>query len=328
MDLDKNKQLGYRPNLEYVDEYVSELNLPKNNYDNTNEYEEINSGKEVIDNLIDSMNSTNKLINNLPDSVSDTIQEVYDQILDFVEDELTDQELSHVPNREETIYEDIEENEDDNINDNENVEPDFDNMWDTDDFFNTREEEHSEEEIIQKEYIKNLVDLFEDYSTELNTIISNFWTNFLLSCQRKSTSEIKMLLDNILLSSSNIKNDSKHLLDSAVWQQIIKNTKIDYYSLMFNAENTIKYLKQLKATQELRLRYSRIEEVKGDTKTNQLNNNILKAAKMTYDKKYDVAYENLYRYLRSSNKVLRDTMNSWIQEIKSKQILIEREGIL
>ena len=172
------------------------------------------------------------------------------------------------------------------------------------------------------------MDLFKDYNTELHNILSNFWTNLILATSNKSSSEIRLLLDNIVLSSSEIIESAKHLLDSAVRQQLLKDMKIDYYNMMFNAENTIKHLQQLKAMQELRLRYSKIKEVEGNTKTNQNNNNILKASKYAYNRKYEIAYENLYRYLNSSNRVLKDTLQTWIQEIKSKQILIERNGIL
>ena len=149
----------------------------------------------------------------------------------------------------------------------------------------------------------------------------------MLASINKNTSEIKMLLDNILLSSSNVIDNAKHLLDSAVRESIVKNMKLNYFSTMFNAEETIKHLKQLKAMQELRLRYSKIDEIIGDTKTNQMNNNILMASKLIYDRKYEIAYENLYRYLTSSNKILEDTLQTYIQEMKSKQILIERNGI-
>ena len=149
----------------------------------------------------------------------------------------------------------------------------------------------------------------------------------MLASINKNTSEIKMLLDNILLSSSNVIDNAKHLLDSAVRESIVKNMKLNYFSTMFNAEETIKHLKQLKAMQEFRLRYSKIDEVIGDTKTNQMNNNILMASKLIYDRKYEIAYENLYRYLTSSNKILEDTLQTYIQEMKSKQILIERNGI-
>ena len=52
-----------------------------------------------------------------------------------------------------------------------------------------------------------------------------------------------------------------------------------------------------------------------------------KVIKITYDKKYDIAYENLLRYLKSSTDVLDDTLKTWLVEIKSKQTLIERNGI-
>lgn len=322
--------IGYRPELEYEDEYISDIN-----FDSLNSQEnhiEDDSAKEEIDNLIQDMNDLNNLINKLPNNMSSIIEEVYDQILDFVEEELTDKELLPVPNPEEWIYEDIDNKDDDDSDDDDNDDdiPELsdDLIWNDDDFFPIKKEEYTEEEIIEKEYIKNLVDLFKDYQINLHNIVSNFWTNFFLSSNNKTSSEIKMLLDNILLSSSDIKLDAKHLLDTAVRQEIIKTMKLQYYNMMFNAEETIKQLKQLKAMKELRLRYAKIEEVEGSTKTNQHNNNVLQVSKLIYDKKYEIAYENLYRYLSSSNKVLNDALQTWIQEIKSKQILIERKGII
>lgn len=100
------------------------------------------------------------------------------------------------------------------------------------------------------------------------------------------------------------------MLDSAVRQQIIKDMKLDYHKLMFNLESTIINLKQLKATQEFRIRYANIEKTDGGTKSNQYNNNVLTASLISYDKKYDIAYENLYRYLNSSNKVIKDSFQS------------------
>lgn len=119
-----------------------------------------------------------------------------------------------------------------------------------------------------------------------------------------------MIINNILFNSNDVVESAKHLLDSAIRQQVIKDMKLDYHKLMFNAEATITNLKQLKAIQELRVRYSKINEVTGDTKTNQYNNNVLVASIMSYNRKYDIAYENLYRYLSSSNKVIKDSFQS------------------
>lgn len=327
IDESNNLLIGYKPKLTYEDEYVSDIKYTDNI---TEPNEDLNIIDEEIEELIEDTNEIDKLINSLPNNLSNIVEEVYDQISDFIDNELSDKVLEEIPNLEDWIYEDNNDDSDNEIKPDSKPErkPDFSNIWGTEDFFPVKKEEHTETEIVEKEYVKNLVDLFKDYNTELHNILSNFWTNLILATSNKSSSEIRLLLDNIVLSSSEIIESAKHLLDSAVRQQLLKDMKIDYYNMMFNAENTIKHLQQLKAMQELRLRYSKIKEVEGNTKTNQNNNNILKASKYAYNRKYEIAYENLYRYLNSSNRVLKDTLQTWIQEIKSKQILIERNGIL
>ena len=315
---ESNKLLiGYKPKLTYEDEYVSDIKYTDNI---TEPNEDLNIIDEEIEELIEDTNEIDKLINSLPNNLSNIVEEVYDQISDFIDNELSDKVLEEIPNLEDWIYEDNNDDSDNEIKPDSKPErkPDFSNIWGTEDFFPVKKEEHTETEIVEKEYVKNLVDLFKDYNTELHNILSNFWTNLILATSNKSSSEIRLLLDNIVLSSSEIIESAKHLLDSAVRQQLLKDMKIDYYNMMFNAENTIKHLQQLKAMQELRLRYSKIKEVEGNTKTNQNNNNILKASKYAYNRKYEIAYENLYRYLNSSNRVLKDTLQTWIQEIKSK----------
>ena len=246
--------------------------------------------------------------------------------MDFVRDEIEDEVYSSVPEEEEWIYDDV--TPDDIIpEDDEDLIIDEDNFWDTSDPFPIIKENHTKEEIIEKEYVKNLTDLFNDYFVNMHNTLSNFWTNLVTAVFNKQTTEISLLVDNILLSSSDIKPESLHLLDSAIKNQITRSVKLDYYSNIFNAEETITHLKQFKAIYELRLRYANIEKVDGSTTVNQMNNNILEGMRITYDKKYDIAYENLLRYLKSSVDVLDDTLQIWLVEIKSKQILIERNGI-
>lgn len=140
--------------------------------------------------------------------------------------------------------------------------------------------------------------------------MAEFWRDYILATSNKTSGEIGLIINNILFNSNDVVESAKHLLDSAIRQQVIKDMKLDYHKLMFNAEATITNLKQLKAIQELRVRYSKINEVTGDTKTNQYNNNVLVASIMSYNRKYDIAYENLYRYLSSSNKVIKDSFQS------------------
>lgn len=324
--MDENKKrIGYVPELNYTDDYYSEIEYSE--IDN-NTPDEKDEGKEVIDNLINNMNVLNTLISKLPNEASNTIKEVFDPVLDFINEELKDKVVEPIPDEDDWNYADTDNNENsDNENDDNNNNEDVDDMWGTDDFFPTEEEEYTKKDIYEKEYIKNLVDLFYYYNIELQNIITEFWRDYILATSNKTDSEIGLIINNILFNSNDIIDNAKHLLDSAVRQQIIKDMKLDYHKLMFNLESTIINLKQLKATQEFRIRYANIEKTDGGTKSNQYNNNVLTASLISYDKKYDIAYENLYRYLNSSNKVIKDSFQSWVQEIKSKQTLIEREGI-
>lgn len=314
--------IGYRPDLKYTDEYISDANDIFNSQDNTEENQ--NTNNNIIEDVIDHMEVIDTLINKLPGDASDIVGEVFDPIMDFVRDELEGNSYEKVPEEWEWNYEtpetEIETPE---------KEPEFseDNFWEDVDSFPIVKEEHTKQEVIEKEYIKNLTDLFDDYFTSLHNALSNYWTNLVPAILNKPTDEIGMLVNNILLSSSDIKNDAKHLLDSALRNQITRTMKIDYYANIFNAEETITHLKQFKAMYELRLRYANIKEKEAVNKTDQMNNNILQGMQLTYDKKYDIAYENLFRYLKSSVEILDDTLKTWIIEIKSKQTLIEGKGI-
>ena len=321
--------VGYRPNLEYQDEYTSDAT---GYFDKQQQGEEDNQGQQdnIIDDLIDQMEIIDSLVDKLPGDASDIVGEITDQIIEFIDEELKDKEYQKVPEEELWYYEDIDNSPDPG------TQPDWEEPEDDDVEYDPLtpidpspiiKETYTKQEIIEKEYVKNLVDLFNDYAVNMHTALSNFWTNLVSAILNKQSTEISLLVDNILLNSSDIQPQSLHLLDSAIRNQIIRTSKLDFYSNIFNAEETIAHLKQFKAMYELRLRYAKIEKVDGSTREGQMNNNILEGMRITYSKKYDIAYENLLRYLKSSTDVLDDTLKTWLVEIKSKQTLIERKGI-
>ena len=327
--MQEERLIGYRPNLEYQDEYTSDAT---DYFDKQQQGEEDSQEQQdnTIGDLIDQMEIIDSLVDKLPGDASDIVGEITDQIIEFIDEELKDKEYQKVPEEELWYYEDNDISIPEPTPEWEEPEEDLDVEYDPltpIDPFPIIKETHTKQEIIEKEYIKNLVDLFNDYAVNMHTALSNFWTNLVSAVLNKQSTEINLLVDNILLNSSDIQPQSLHLLDSAIRNQIIRTSKLDFYSNIFNAEETIAHLKQFKAMYELRLRYAKIEKVDGSTKEGQMNNNILEGMRITYDKKYDIAYENLLRYLKSSTDVLDDTLKTWLVEIKSKQTLIERNGI-
>ena len=331
-DEEIKQSIAYRPNLYYEEDYSSDID----GFSDSTSDNPIDLDDTVIDDIINQIPVIDNLIDKLPGDLADSVTEVTDQIFDFIEEELQGKDYDEVPEEEEWDYipvdpvipdTDLPGGDDDDNEDNDDDDYTEDSFWEDDDCFPIKKEEHTKEEIIEKEYIKNLTDLMDDYFTNLHTILSEFWLNLIPAIYDKPQNEIEIILNNIILNNGDVIPGATHLLDSAVRTQIIKSMKFNYFTQLFNAEKTIIHLNQFKATYLLRLRYANIEKVNGETKTNQMSNNILKAMEKTYDKRYDVAFENLYRYLKSSNKVLGDLLQTMSAEIKSKQTLIERKGI-
>lgn len=344
--MDDTRKIGYRPDLHYTDEYESNINFKRSD-DNANDTGDDNNS--LIDDLLEQGDALQNIIDKLPDFIGDTIKDPIDPIIDFVKDELFDKDLERVPVELDYSY---NPNDWDDWGDGENQGSwgdwgDWDdrlefedesengggedqnlNLWDPDDDIPIKVEVHTKEEVIEKEYIKNVYDLFNDYYTNLHNIVSNFWAGLLYSIMNKDTSEINTILNNILLSSSDIKDDKKHLLDFSVKAEINRNMKLKYFANNFDAEGSIKHLKNFKATYEMRLRYAQIEKNNNPiSRADQMSNNILEAMSLSYDIKYKKAYENLHRYLKSSNTILEDALQSAMQSMRSKQALIDTKGV-
>lgn len=93
--MDENKKrIGYVPELNYTDDYYSEIEYSEIDNNTSDEKDE---GKEVIDNLINNMNVLNTLISKLPNEASNTIKEVFDPVLDFINEELKDKVVEPIP---------------------------------------------------------------------------------------------------------------------------------------------------------------------------------------------------------------------------------------
>ena len=99
---DENNKLliGYKPELTYTDEYVSDIKYTDNIIDSDNQSNS-NIADEEIQELIEDTNEIGNLINSLPNDISNVVEEVYDQISDFIDSELSDKVLNRVPELEE-----------------------------------------------------------------------------------------------------------------------------------------------------------------------------------------------------------------------------------
>jgi hypothetical protein len=178
------------------------------------------------------------------------------------------------------------------------------------------------------EYIKNIYDLYSYYTDRLQGVIGRF-INGLFVAYMGTESDAQLAFINNKISMSDVEGidkDLKHIIDACLRSEIIGSNKISFCENMFSLESSLYHCKNFKASYELRLRYAEIEKQKGSDKYSSDSNTILRGMEKIYDKKYDNAYINLYKYLNSSTQVLEDSFNTLIDGLLSKNTLIKKGG--
>ena len=361
---DKDKQkYSYRPDIEYQDTYESDHRTKS--YQTVTTKKDSNKGHEIMDSITDRFNDISKIIPSFPAELQTAINNVYKPILDDWATLRKEEYPGEIPDEDDPIYipgtvipspkpspEDPRETPD--------PEPEFyfypeppdgitptpsmyeddpyvvdpGGLWDKELPMTIEFVKPDPIEVIEKEYIKNVADLYNYYTNRLKDILYHYYSEKLIAiCSKKkdssnkTISEVGFLVLPITDNSADVDEDCKHLFDASLAMGEKANLKINFLQNAFPLEQTLFHLKNYKTIQLLRLRYAGIEPSDGKDKIEALNNNILKGMKISYDQKYDVAFANLYKYLNSSLDILEDTVNTELAGIKARRTLIEKGGI-
>jgi hypothetical protein len=189
-------------------------------------------------------------------------------------------------------------------------------------------------EIIELEYVKNLAELYNHYTSGLKKTIGKYYLTLFQASMSSSkvgddSEELRSyFLDKISEEDAQANGDTnlKHLADAAVRYEIIGRNKLNFYTNMFSLESTLYHMKNFKAAYELRLRYEKEEMYDSENNENSMSNRMLTGSRENYNKKYDNAYINLYKYLNSSISVLTDVTNAHALSIKAKETLYKKGG--
>ena len=133
------------------------------------------------------------------------------------------------------------------------------------------------------------------------------------------------LLNDVTLDDVDVEKDYKHLIDVALRNEVIGNNKLDFSLNTFPVESTLYHIKNLKTSHTLRKRYAEQNILSSDS-GGSLSNSFLRGMKASYNKKYQTAYINLYKYLNSQTKVLEDVFKTLDTCLRAKETLIKKGG--
>lgn len=178
---------------------------------------------------------------------------------------------------------------------------------------------------IEREYAEEVEDIFKDYLTKLQLVLSTNITNILMSLSLCDKAEY--LLSDYTQSTKNISDKNKHLSDMIISSNIIrKNNEL----LMIKLQNTRQisaHIKMCKTAKDLRKRYYTSNYKDQNNYLDMASNKNLEIMRATYDKKYKDSFFGLYKYLNSSVILIDEQLKRHTNEIQSKVILInDKEG--
>lgn len=353
---DKDKQkYSYRPDIEYQDTYESEHS--NRQYKSVSIKDKPTEGNnEIMDSITDTFNAISKIIPSFPVELQTAINNVYKPILDDWSTIRREPYPGDIPSDDDVVYTpgtlppiDDPDVEDElyfypeppggitptpSMYEDEHYVIDNDIMWEPIIPMSIKFVEVDPIDVIRKEYIKNIADLYNYYTNRLKDILYHYYSEKLVAiCSKKkdggnkTVKEVGFMIMPITDVCSDVSEDCKHLFDASLAMCEKSKLKINFLQNAFPLEQTLFHLKNFKTIQELRLRYAKIEPTEGTDNTEALSNNILKGMKISYDQKYDVAFANLYKYLNSTLDILEDATNTELAGIKARRTLIEKGGI-
>lgn len=188
--------------------------------------------------------------------------------------------------------------------------------------------EYDDYEIFELEYIKNISDLYNHYTYELNKIVGDYYKTILAMYGQamQDKSNLDFIGNDIPKESADTVRELRHVMDTALRNEVMGNLKISFSNSMFSVESTLYHIKNIKTVQALRLRYADQKKIDNKELLDSLSNRMLNGIREMYDAKYDNAYINWYKYLISSLEVLADIMSTYLSGLKSKEIIIKKGG--
>lgn len=185
-------------------------------------------------------------------------------------------------------------------------------------------------EKIELEYTKNIADLYDYYLNKLKNALHKFYLGLVgavYGANKETGADCaKFILEDIQLADTNVEGGLRHLIDTGLRGEVTGGLKLSFCINMFPIESTLYHMKDFKVAKELRTRYESEEMMQDGTRDGSVSDRILQGMRETYDKKYDTAYINLYKYLNSSVDVLDDVLRTLMMGIRAKEILLKKGG--
>ncbi len=315
-ELNKQQSLGYRPEIDYEEEFYSEQ---------SKDYEvpetSIDLDDSIKENINNNINKDDLLLEIIPEDIADVIKETYDIAKDIWIDELSKEDYKPIQ------YDRVEivEKEESDKNASDVTE---DSFWEDDSDYDDEYYIYDEETIVRQEYNKNMMDLLDYYFEALGDAMSNYTLGFTMAFYKKSKDDSANMRNSILNADKKIKvkKGNEHLLDVGLRTELMGELKLSFMRKMCPVDQSMMMFSNFKTITELRKKYARMTYLDTDKREDKMSDALLTASKLLYSEKYDKSFTELYRYLKGSVELTKDVLQEQLGSYKAKQTIAEKGG--
>ena len=172
------------------------------------------------------------------------------------------------------------------------------------------------------------MELYEFYATQLKDTLSSYYFQLTSAMVGTSSSQqLKFLMGDITQDDalSSLSNEGRTLMDASLKSEVIGNLKLDFLENMFKVESTLYHMKTFKAANELRQRYYNADKNASEGRDAGTSAKVMEAMRIMYDRKYEDAYINYYKYINSSLRVLTDALKEKEVGLKTKSTINKKK---
>ena len=175
-------------------------------------------------------------------------------------------------------------------------------------------------DLIDREYIKDLTDVLEDYLVKYNNVLDKYIANVITSLSLSEFSSLDMI------ATTDLKDKSlSHISDYLIKSKIGLRQQLNLYSKMFDIDETIFHLRSVKIANEQRKRYRTNTKLKDENTLTKSANDLLRESILVAEKKYEENFYGLYKYLNSSVILFNECTNTITKQKQALVLLNNRE---
>lgn len=172
-------------------------------------------------------------------------------------------------------------------------------------------------------YARDTVDLQKYYVDSMQAILQSYYNQMLTIAAECGLTDYSILEKPVYAEKISAPFNLTHLKDFIARSQISRQQKTKYFKKTHNTDQTMVHMRRWHSAEKERERYYSEDYESADSLLAHESNELLMTSRRMYDKQYQQAFYDMYKYLDSSVSIAHDILSMNVNEAKAKGFLIK-----